>query len=547
MGRGWCVVKEHKFDKITNYCKDLAFSWSSCETFSVELGGCKRKYWFSRNPETKDLQEKGDPLNVGVIFHDYAEEYAKTVRLGKLHDEWVHDKREMLILRKELTENGAKDLAFLINTFSRNNPFPMEGAVEFEMQLSIDEDFNPTSWFKEQGKTPPFCRAKIDMHYITEYNDEGLPKSVRMVDWKTGRVKEPQLIQLQVYAMMLHCLYPTLESFSVGLYFVRDNEFIDRNLGLPDVEAAKKWLIDKAAEIRSCELFEAAPNANCGYCGWAKYCKAHEEIDTSTPAGRLAALAQARGYCNGWVKSVKADMKDFEDGIVKSDNCFAYMKKYPGKRVVNDVFGLLKLVMAAEGIDDELQAWKKIGTMMVPDNKSKALQAYMENDDPIISALVDSVCEVTKDSTKFTIENYEKQKELPVALPAHKPDVVVETGVLTEEDIKAAVEGESFAVGSASDKELKAELERLRKEKGLAYTNQKSGFIFYVLGGKYKSVRGCKTEDLKRVIHCLNEYPVARILELAKKGINHIHKDIDDSLVQGKQESGELPASGDTY
>ena len=79
-----------------------------------------------------------------------------------------------------------------------------------EEQWTINDNWEETGWFDRDA----WCRMKIDAYYIVE---DGVMK---IIDFKTGKVRDSYDEQLSFYSLIAFCLFEGLEKVEVELWFL---------------------------------------------------------------------------------------------------------------------------------------------------------------------------------------------------------------------------------------------------------------------------------------------------------------------------------------
>jgi hypothetical protein len=91
-----------------------------------------------------------------------------------------------------------------------------------ELQLAVDENFAPTTWFARNV----WARAIIDLAIVN--GDKAL-----IVDWKTGKMSD-DFTQQQVAACMFMIYYPQVVSMDLMYYWIKDKKPTVRTLTRED-------------------------------------------------------------------------------------------------------------------------------------------------------------------------------------------------------------------------------------------------------------------------------------------------------------------------
>jgi len=396
-------VKAYKFDSILNYAPNLAFSWSTFNCCLPELDGCPRMFWFRKNPETKNLGIIEDAhLFMGRAGHEVIE-----AEINHRFNEGPEPDIKTIEEKHHLNEADCRDLSWALHNFKKNDPLKDYDNPVAELEIAIREDGTLCPWMDDKV----YFRCKLDGSELITTEGHVKPNKALIDDWKFGRLIQPSPIQLNLYAWMLRSMYPTLESFDVSAYFVRENKEFSETFTDKDCNNAELWVKEKVDYIRTLEKFEANPGYDCQYCEFKHLCNDHAVLKTDTPENILKVLSQAKAFVKGVSSMMKDELKKVD--IVRTGNMFAEMKPSETKSVA--LLPFVQLIADSKGVDDELECWKAAAGCLRIDTTSKEYKQLMK--DPDLAEFVGDITTV-KVSKRLYIGRVEEE---PHRIPDMKP------------------------------------------------------------------------------------------------------------------------------
>jgi len=171
----------------------------------------------------------------GKHIHKLAEEFVQ----GKFDDE----------LPPEL-DNFEEEFVSLKRHYKK-------GLVEVEQQWAFNQYWQPTDWFAKDT----WSRIMVD---ATEEMDD---KTIKIIDYKTGRVQTEYTEQLELYALGAFCMYEGLERVFVELWFLDHGEIVEGEAVMVDqvVELQKSW-VGRTKKMLNDTRFEPRQNQYCYNC-----------------------------------------------------------------------------------------------------------------------------------------------------------------------------------------------------------------------------------------------------------------------------------------
>lgn len=249
-------------EKIEPKAGDAIYSWSYSRL--KDWLKCHRLAWF------KHVKKLKEPSSAPMLEGQYADHIAEV---------WATDNIEKPLpqeIAAEFAKRYAKDLKAMRagQTPAPLEKFPgefeqlraMANALHVQEQIALDKKWNdmgPRGWF-DRGA---WLRVKMDCrHGIGE-------KRQRVIDFKNGKVREEDLEQLDLYALVTFVLEPNVDEVETELWYLSEGVILPEEpltynrRDLPKLR--KKWegkvgpmLLDKA--------FNKNPGRACTWCYFHK-------------------------------------------------------------------------------------------------------------------------------------------------------------------------------------------------------------------------------------------------------------------------------------
>lgn len=147
----------------------------------------------------------------------------------------------------------------------------MKRILRPQFELALDRDWQPTSWFAEDGKPAPWVRIKMDMMYV---KDEAKGKKAvvirNVIDYKNGFIRKTDEDQLELYAIGALCMdEPALDITRTCLWYLKEGVIVPEK-GLlfmrSDLPALKKKWEKRVAPMLADTAFVPRPTGRCLYC-----------------------------------------------------------------------------------------------------------------------------------------------------------------------------------------------------------------------------------------------------------------------------------------
>ena len=178
----------------------------------------------------------GPPLIRGSKIHKLAEDYV-TARIGvRVPDELKTFSDEFKALRK------------------------LKQPVLVEIQWAFKKDWSECTWFDYET----YCRVMLDA-VVT--NKDG---SMQIIDYKTGKVREEQKEQLELYAIAGLIMFPEVESISAEFWYLDHGVEIKETYHRKDLKKMQKKWDKNFRPMLNDKQFAPRPGNACRWCHFKK-------------------------------------------------------------------------------------------------------------------------------------------------------------------------------------------------------------------------------------------------------------------------------------
>lgn len=155
--------------------------------------------------------------------------------------------------------------------------------VLVEQQYALDKAWSSTSWFESDAakarKPPPWMRAVLDavvpeiikpLPWDKKLKAAELAKTVVVIDHKTGKVREENLPQLELYAMTAFAVFPHAMTVDAAFWYLDQGELsrmVHKRDQLPALQ--KKWAA-RVAPLLADVTFKPKPGRHCTWCPYRR-------------------------------------------------------------------------------------------------------------------------------------------------------------------------------------------------------------------------------------------------------------------------------------
>lgn len=129
-----------------------------------------------------------------------------------------------------------------------------------ELEVAFNKEWQPVEWFAKNAWT----RIKIDALVKNE-------KSLRVIDFKTGAIRDTYTDQLELYALTGLLMFPSAEEVSTELAFVDHGKVIEGTMwNRTELEELRSHWVARVEPMLEDTTFEATPNTYCYNCPHSK-------------------------------------------------------------------------------------------------------------------------------------------------------------------------------------------------------------------------------------------------------------------------------------
>jgi len=215
-------VAIRKIEKIT------AWSYSRWATYRTCAYKAKLKF-IDKLPEPS-----GPAAERGTLIHALAQSYLEGM-FKKLPEELKLFKEEFKELKK--------------------------GSVECEGEWAFTRTWQPTGWFAADV----FCRIKTDA-----YLEDRKGHAARVVDFKTGKVNEEHITQLELYALGAFLRNPHLRAVTAELWYLDKGVVEKREFEQGIIPTLKDNWVNNTRAMLVDTRFAPTPSAACRWCHFRK-------------------------------------------------------------------------------------------------------------------------------------------------------------------------------------------------------------------------------------------------------------------------------------
>lgn len=235
----------------------LRLSVSAIKTYE----SCKRKYYY-QYIEKLPRKDDWEHLKVGNFVHEVLEMFHEKVKISNVTiPEWKplisdlckekHKKFKLNIEQATIARDMLKQyLAGL-----EEAGLPNVVATEKKFSIILDGD--------------------VLMVGVIDRIDATGPDQFHLVDYKTGKSKYLDEVQLLVYALSMFREFPHLQTFKASYLCLAEKcRLISYNFSQTDALRVEQKIKKIANEIRGDQTWEATPSPLCAYCDFTNVCTA---------------------------------------------------------------------------------------------------------------------------------------------------------------------------------------------------------------------------------------------------------------------------------
>lgn len=128
-----------------------------------------------------------------------------------------------------------------------------------EEKWTFTDTWGETSWFADDA----WCRMGIDAYTITK-------KTMRLVDYKTGKVREENEEQLGLYALGAFTRFPELKEVATEFWYLDQAVPVQLHFLAKDKEPLRELWERKTWALLHDTIFPPRPGGHCRWCHFRK-------------------------------------------------------------------------------------------------------------------------------------------------------------------------------------------------------------------------------------------------------------------------------------
>lgn len=323
--------------KKTGQCEPL--SPSSMDKYNT----CPRQYaWHYRDPSIRrQAVRHGEAGDIGIAAHEAFAAYQKHREMSSGPDHgWMANEAERQAKAKGLSENGTNQVLFHCRQFVDWEPFAIKQNPMIEAEhMSANAKGEWCQFFADDC----YVRGKIDRMFFPAVigSTREHPTFVCITDWKTGRRKVLDLLQLKLYCYLAKCRWPTLEKFEVTYCYTEDKmrDGPHTFTAAEVIPGAKAYLQEMHDKIAGDTKFDPTPSNDCNWCDYSHLCDEWKKLVVLTPSDMLRGVCQGEAFVASWKSQLKAllmaSMETDPEAKVIYKNAYAEVRQHDSGRFVN--------------------------------------------------------------------------------------------------------------------------------------------------------------------------------------------------------------------
>lgn len=217
----------------------VAWSFSRWNTYAQ----CPKKAFY-KFVEKRD-EEQNDAMKRGETIHDLSYRYARG-KIARCPAPLRLFAKEFLVLRKAWKSKA-------LGTFA-------------EGQWAFDKQWQETTYYAEPGKPVPWVRVSADFGVCDQ-----LAKHIRVIDFKTGKIRKEHDLQLELYALAAFKKFPWVQTVNAELWYLDQGEVAEIPYARDEDEATLQTVWQKRTErmLRD-KRFACKPSVLCKWCTFSE-------------------------------------------------------------------------------------------------------------------------------------------------------------------------------------------------------------------------------------------------------------------------------------
>jgi RecB family exonuclease len=168
--------------------------------------------------------------------------------------------QEIHTLAEKFVKGQIKKIPLDLKNYSKEIEDLKKRGASAEHELAFTEKWKLTDWFSKET----WLRIKVDVMYLEK-------KILHIIDYKTGKPRESNSLQLSLYALGGFLWDETVETVRASLWYLdhKDNKMTSefRRKQLPDLKTG--WT-GRVAGMMADRSFKPRPGRHCHWCPFSK-------------------------------------------------------------------------------------------------------------------------------------------------------------------------------------------------------------------------------------------------------------------------------------
>jgi CRISPR/Cas system-associated exonuclease Cas4 (RecB family) len=155
--------------------------------------------------------------------------------------------------------------------------------VMVEQQYALDGKWQPTEWFDgdavKKSKPLPWLRAVLDavvpevkqpLPWAKDWKKAVLEKTVIVIDYKTGKFREENQPQLEIYGLTVFAVFPQAQLVDAGFWYLDQGELDRKVFRREDLPKLQKAWLKRVTPMLNDKQFRPNPGRHCTWCAYRK-------------------------------------------------------------------------------------------------------------------------------------------------------------------------------------------------------------------------------------------------------------------------------------
>lgn len=204
-------------------------AWSFSRWSTYEQCPLKAKLQFIDRLKTAS----SPALEKGLLFHSNCEFYLKGI---------------------------IKTVPPLLKTFKKELTALRKAKAQSEVEWTLTKDWRVTTWFSKDA----WLRLKIDAL------ERVSPTTLRVIDWKTGKIREEHTEQLGLYALAAFMVEPHVNEVIAELWYFDNGHVTSLTFMREELDQLREDWLDATQAMLNDEEFAPTPNRYCAWCDFSQ-------------------------------------------------------------------------------------------------------------------------------------------------------------------------------------------------------------------------------------------------------------------------------------